>query len=388
MFMNSNSLPIAMMQSLVVTVPSLKFDKHDTKNDMIGRALTYLMLYSTLGMVVSTYVQISFSENIPIHIDYLQLRWSYGVRLLSQADDEVVLEPTEHITDERTPLLEGVETAEPETISDLPEIEVFEPAVAGRPGLQVRQSSRFYNSFPNSPNQSRVNLSTIPSSGEVSTGSSTRFGDSDQDTDLEDGADQPNARMLPSHIPRAPSPPPPSPSKAKRSLRAIRKWIARIWRTINDFMTVPLWAALTSTIVACVPTLQHALQNHMQPVKGALAAAGNCSIPLTLIVLGAYFHPTPTDEDPLANGKPNAVDAVRKQKRRQHRSLVQNIKQMFEDGKKRLQQKQKDSGEQRRPGETKTIVIAVVSRMIITPIILLPLMAFAARFDIQEVFAE
>lgn len=53
MFMNSNSLPIALMQSLVVTVPGLKWDEDDTKSAMLGRALTYLVLYSTLGMVVS-----------------------------------------------------------------------------------------------------------------------------------------------------------------------------------------------------------------------------------------------------------------------------------------------------------------------------------------------
>jgi predicted permease len=55
MFMNSNSLPIALMQSLVVTVPGLKWEEHDNKNAMLGRALTYLVLYSTLGMVVSTF---------------------------------------------------------------------------------------------------------------------------------------------------------------------------------------------------------------------------------------------------------------------------------------------------------------------------------------------
>ena len=65
--MNSNSLPIALMQSLVVTVPNLKWDDDDSKTAMIGRALSYLVLYSTLGMV---------------------LRWSYGVHLLSQADPE------------------------------------------------------------------------------------------------------------------------------------------------------------------------------------------------------------------------------------------------------------------------------------------------------------
>ena len=52
MFMNSNSLPIALMQSLVVTVPGLKWEEDDDKNSMVGRALTYLVLYSTLGMVV------------------------------------------------------------------------------------------------------------------------------------------------------------------------------------------------------------------------------------------------------------------------------------------------------------------------------------------------
>lgn len=52
MFMNSNSLPIALMQSLVITVPGLKWEKNDDRNSMVGRALTYLVLHSTLGMVV------------------------------------------------------------------------------------------------------------------------------------------------------------------------------------------------------------------------------------------------------------------------------------------------------------------------------------------------
>ena len=52
MFMNSNSLPIALMQSLVVTVPRLKWTEDDNRDAMVGRALTYLVLYSTLGMVV------------------------------------------------------------------------------------------------------------------------------------------------------------------------------------------------------------------------------------------------------------------------------------------------------------------------------------------------
>lgn len=53
MFMNSNSLPIALMQSLVVTVPALRWDSQDNVDAMLGRALTYLVMYSTLGMIVS-----------------------------------------------------------------------------------------------------------------------------------------------------------------------------------------------------------------------------------------------------------------------------------------------------------------------------------------------
>lgn len=55
MFMNSNSLPIALMQSLVITVPGLKWSSDDNEDAMVGRALTYLVLYSTLGMVVSVF---------------------------------------------------------------------------------------------------------------------------------------------------------------------------------------------------------------------------------------------------------------------------------------------------------------------------------------------
>ena len=50
--MNSNSLPIALMQSLVYSVKELRWGDDDQKDAMLGRALTYLVLYSTLGMVV------------------------------------------------------------------------------------------------------------------------------------------------------------------------------------------------------------------------------------------------------------------------------------------------------------------------------------------------
>lgn len=56
MFMNSNSLPIALLQSLVVTVPGLQWGDDDNVDAMVGRALTYLVMCSTLGMVVSDFI--------------------------------------------------------------------------------------------------------------------------------------------------------------------------------------------------------------------------------------------------------------------------------------------------------------------------------------------
>lgn len=65
MFQNSNSLPIALMQSLIGEKMPLKWGDDDTKDQMLGRALSYLVLFSTLGIIV---------------------RWSIGVRLLTSAE--------------------------------------------------------------------------------------------------------------------------------------------------------------------------------------------------------------------------------------------------------------------------------------------------------------
>lgn len=51
MAVNSNSLPIALVQSLSSTVEVLKIDTHDTPDAMLGRGVSYLVLYSTLGLV-------------------------------------------------------------------------------------------------------------------------------------------------------------------------------------------------------------------------------------------------------------------------------------------------------------------------------------------------
>jgi hypothetical protein len=47
-------------------------------------------------------------------------------------------------------------------------------------------------------------------------------------------------------------------------------------QAINQFMTVPMWAALISIFIAMIPPLQ-AFLNRMEPVKKAIKGAGQCS---------------------------------------------------------------------------------------------------------------
>ncbi|KAJ6519207.1 membrane transport protein-domain-containing protein [Mycena sanguinolenta] len=369
MFMNSNSLPIALMQILVVTVPGLKWGKGDNKNAMVGRALTYLVLYSTLGMV---------------------LRWSYGVRLLAQSDPES--EPEVSADDETSPLLgeeqfpadEGTLRPNSSAYDDpVPPISVEAPrSQLLRPGHGRRQS-RFYNSFPNSPNQSRVQLPTIDSSASQST-----VAPSPDASDVSDDEAEPALHALPQHA-QGPSRHVPASQLGGSTLRHTKRRLYRAWVTLNEFMTVPLWAAFASLIVACVQPLQHALDEHLQPIKGAVTSAGNCSIPVTLVVLGGYFYPAPPEPgvgvvNGHANGTANGnVDGVRASK--SANSLLESVREMF--GK---QQSARLAGEapKVRAGETKTVVIAVVSRMILTPMLILPLMALCSRFDLHAVFDD
>ena len=71
-FMNSNSLPVALLQSLAATVPGLKWGDDDTKDAMIGRALTYLLLSSTIGQFVRTSCPLS-DHSINECLDSLEL---------------------------------------------------------------------------------------------------------------------------------------------------------------------------------------------------------------------------------------------------------------------------------------------------------------------------
>ena len=119
-------------------------------------------------------------------------------------------------------------------------------ARSGPPGWAV--------SFPNSPAESTQSL---------------------QDDSEEDGSD--------GQVNTAQSPP-----METRLRRALSASLGPV-RALNRFMTAPLWASVLSLVVALIPTLQKFIGD-LEPVVGALETAGGCSIPLTLVCLGSYFY--------------------------------------------------------------------------------------------------
>ena len=341
MFMNSNSLPIALMQSLVVTVPALRWDVDDDKNSMLARALTYLVLYSTLGMVI---------------------RWSYGVRLLSQADPEGV-DDSPVVNSPMAPE-DGLEQFPRNSDSFDSESPPYIKVARSPPLLGAarrKNTANVFYSFPNTPTRSMIQLpdNSTPE---------TPYG-SDEDED--DGDELPRARHLTE----------PTRSRLHSILRRTKRRIVRSVKALNGFMTVPLWAALASFVVACVTPLQEFLKNDVRPIKGALNNAGNCSIPLTLVVLGAYFYSPPSDVD---------EDTLRRRESR-HSDSTLSFAGSFRNMLKltsNLRSKRRSADNNSCPGETKTVIIAIASRMIITPALLMPLIILCTKYDWHEVFSE
>ncbi|EJF56804.1 hypothetical protein DICSQDRAFT_93144 [Dichomitus squalens LYAD-421 SS1] len=377
MFMNSNSLPIALMQSLVVTVPGLKWDEDDSTNAMVGRALTYLVLYSTLGMVV---------------------RWSYGVRLLSQADPEPVQQEaeTDDVDSEASPLLSPSEVPFPPSTA---EEQLLRHGNAFSHSLSSDGSQTVAHGGPNTNPELSVENTTggkifysFPNTPATRSGDLTRSG-SATNTEVEDDDDDEVGDVLPpGRRPRTT----PTSSRVQARMRRLRHKTRTAWRTFREFMTVPLWAALTSLVVACIQPLQHALDDHFPPVKNAIASAGDCSIPITLVVLGAYFYTPPDpDAEQRARARRGREEGLPEHQRQVERSasrasLLESVRDMFSMKSVRRAEGGSSASARKgaRPGETKTVVVAIMSRMIITPLVLLPLLALSAKYDWQRVFDD
>ena len=141
------------------------------------------------------------------------------------------------------------------------------------------------------------------------------------------------------------------------------------------------YAALLSLIVACIPPLQSWL-DQLTPVRGAIKSAGNCSVPITLLVLGSYFVAESPDAS-MSQGRASR----RKSKHHQRQvstseRLKRSISALFKNN---ATKEGDDNGDvtPSRPGEGRTIFVSVVSRMIVAPLVLIPPFWIWAKYTVN-----
>jgi hypothetical protein len=92
----------------------------------------------------------------------------------------------------------------------------------------------------------------------------------------------------------------------------------------------------------------------------AIKSAGNCSVPITLVVLGSYFV-----EDPEASGasKPRKSKLILKKQASTTSTLRRKFSELF-----KRSEKDPDEVVKSKPGENRTVFVSVVSRMIVAPL--------------------
>ena len=170
----------------------------------------------------------------------------------------------------------------------------------------------------------------------------------------------------------------PAPTFVRRVIRAG----GTIWRKTTAFMTPPLWASVISIAIALNQPIQHLFDGFLWPARGAIDQAGSCSIPITLVVLGAYFH-TPADRSAqLSSGAP--VDW-------QRASVSSRLRKIFclhsesQNGAIRLESHGMHLVNR---GNGKTIFVAILARMFIVPLLLLSIVVLGALRGSPTVFQE
>ena len=165
-------------------------------------------------------------------------------------------------------------------------------------------------------------------------------------------------------------------------------------------MTPPMWAGIASLVVACIRPIQYVIEAHLSPVRGALTAAGNCSIPLTLLVLGGYFNagkggadfqqlqPTDHDEDATPRPGEDSHYGLRGLARPMSEATLVGTWSRAWEGLKIKVVRTTPKKPMMKKGETATVFVSVMSRMIITPMLLMPVCVLLTKYATHDVFDE
>ncbi|KAI0295625.1 membrane transport protein-domain-containing protein [Multifurca ochricompacta] len=284
MIMNSNSLPVALLQSLAVTVPGLNWGQEDTVDAIVGRSLTYLLLCGTMGQL---------------------LRWSYGVRLLSKA------------------------------------VSPDETTCASSFGVSEELEN------------DRTSFGVHPSG----------FGDSDR---------APPLIVADSH------------QSSQYTYSTLRTHGLENFDWVDDCASLGIHRIL---VVALNEPLQHLLSVYLRPICGAISQAGDCSIPLTLVVLGAYFHQKSPSDIPEPSNSDDVYES-------------QSLRVLFASRLHKmifcLRKSQKDDTGTRpcstpplqNKGEGTTVFVVILARMFLAPALLLPFVVFGTVRGYPHVFKD
>lgn len=115
-------------------------------------------------------------------------------------------------------------------------------------------------------------------------------------------------------------------------------------------------------------------------LDSSIRNAGNCSVPITLVTLGAYFYrpstPSPTsaslpDPDP-SNASITPPTFFSRLNLARLNPYGEPVKAPESHSEIRLMET--------KVGETRTVLVAVITRMIIVPVILLPVFGYYAAY--------
>lgn len=285
---NSNTLPVALISSLVYSVPELHWVENGQDSDrpelMLGRALTYLVMFSTLGTIQ---------------------RWSIAAKLLGQ--------------------VKGVE------------MPAHFVADSNRSGFCDDVTDNLIDYRHRSQYADRNSLLIYERDSSDAPAHAPLLSEEPEQVDS----------LTPSRAPE--------PTGWKRLWA---KYVVRPWHVFIEFMTVPLWASLLSFAIVLVPPVQKLLGS-LDFFVGSIEDMGQCSIPLSILVLGSYFSGSDAPGTDLVN---QSLFSAFSGEDQQHNEGEERRRAAAEDWEKRM--------------TWRTIIAASVSRMIVSPLLLTPVVAF------------
>ncbi|KAH9812000.1 membrane transport protein-domain-containing protein [Melampsora americana] len=288
MFMNSNSLPIAIATSMLAGMGSpsgFEWGPMDNRDKQMARSLSYFVLFSTFGLI---------------------LRWSYGVKLLA-------VSPTE----------EKVKTKRPK---------VQEPGDLWNVSRREKNKINCETSYK----PPKVDLNVVIDD------ETRRLSACPANLKIKEGYGRWTTLGL-------------------KILKIIVIPVKMIYRC----MTPTLYSTIISFLVVCIPPLQTALMG-FKPLRGAFNFAGNVAVPLTLVVLGAYFDKERPTVKESEMKKPETIECPQKSHNSDEETLEASLESQISEPSCKV-------------SDRTIMTIGIVARQILAPLVLIPLLYFIPR---------